>query len=131
MDNRVFNVNGSGDEMLLQVLKIAFMQAGRNTYAKAWLQTEEHGLVLCWVDSENLNTLPGAMTAEECMPMVKGWLSGEFAKSVKPAEWCEDVDHDGNNPDGWQVYVEGWGKVGPADYRAICGVRPAFMWHGK
>ncbi len=36
MDNRIFNVNGNGDDALLAAIKLAFQQEGKNTTAKAY-----------------------------------------------------------------------------------------------
>jgi len=132
MDNRVFNVNGSGTDLLLMALKLAFSQEGYGEKtAVSWAQTEEHGLILCWTEGEELNSLPASLSAEQCLPMVETWLKSEFANCVQMSKWCGNADHDGHNSDGWQVYVENWGHVGVAGYRAICGIKPAYMWHGK
>lgn len=132
MNNRLFNVNGKGKEMLLATLKLAFEQKGfSNTTAKSWIETEEHGLILCWCKDDKFNPLPSELTAEQCLPMVEQWLQGDFAKTVKLSKWCENIDHDGDNSLGWQVYVENWGHVGKAKSYAICGIKPAYMWHGK
>lgn len=132
MDNRVFNVNGSGTDLLLAALKLAFAQEGYGERsATAWVETEDCGLILCWVDDDKLNTFPAPLSAEQCLPLVEQWLEGDFAETVKPSKWCGNADHDGSNSRGWQVYVDDWGHVGIAGYRAICGIKPAFMWHGK
>ena len=36
MDNRIFNVNGKGDDMLLATLKLAFDQEGKKYHDK-WM----------------------------------------------------------------------------------------------
>lgn len=130
MDNRIFNVNGEGSEMLRKALQLAFMQEGRRTTCQAWAQSEDHGLVLMWCKGKGHNDLPCEMTAEQIVPMVEQWLDGEFAKRVTPGKWCDNRDHDGDNSIGWQVYCEEWGHVGASHY-AICGIRPAYLWHGK
>jgi hypothetical protein len=128
-DNRLFNVNGRGEDQLLAALKLAFSQEGSS--CKAWSQTRECGLILHWWDSDGgLNKLPGEMTPEDCLPIVLKWLGSDFASTVEPSEWCGDADHDGSNSIGWQVYVGDWGHVG-ASRTAICAVKPAYLWHGK
>lgn len=131
MDNRVFNVNGSGSDGLLKTLELAFMQAGRNTSCTGWFQTKEHGLVLCWVDgAEVINSLPAPLNASQCLSFVEQWLQGDFAKDVELSDWCGNADHDGHNSDGWQVYCEDWGHVA-SKWEAICGIKPSYCWHGK
>jgi len=130
MDNRVFNVNGSGDEMLKAALALVFRQEGERTACKSWIQTKEHGLVLLWCAGQGDSDLPAPLDSEGVFPLIKQWLTSEFAKSVTPSDWCQNQDHDGSNSDGWQVYCEDWGHVAGSHY-AICGIKPAYMWHGK
>ncbi|NIB43759.1 hypothetical protein HBA55_29420 [Pseudomaricurvus alkylphenolicus] len=128
MDNKVFNVNGSGEDQLLKTLELAF---GGQT-CSGWQETEDHGMILCWTaDSVGINPMPGDLTAEQCLPFITAWLESDFASKVKFGEMCgpyksSDVD----NGKGWQVYVEQWGHVGNQHY-SICAVRPAYMWYGK
>lgn len=131
MDNRVFNVNGSGDEMLLKALELVFLQDSENCKCTGWFETKENGLVLCWSSSsKNINPIPGKMTAKDCIPFVKSWLDSEFSAEVNLSDWCGNCDHDGHNSIGWQVYCEDWGHVAN-EFSAICGIKPAYMWHGK
>ena len=85
MDNRIFNVNGAGEQMLLDTLKLVFTQEGDNTTCKAWKQTDEHGLLLLWwhEDRDKTNPFPAPMTAEQCLPFVTAWLKSDAAKKVK------------------------------------------------
>lgn len=129
MDNRIFDVNGKGSDLLLLTLQLAFKQSG-NEVCKAWRQTPENGLVLEWWEKEGNNPLPSPLTAEQCLPIAENWLSGDFAKKVQPDARCVDLKHDGHNSLGWQVYCEEWGHVG-GEHTAICAIRPAFIWHGK
>ncbi|MBL4800193.1 MAG: hypothetical protein JKY50_22585 [Oleispira sp.] len=130
MDNRVFNVNGKGTDMLLQALKLVFSQEGQRTTCSSWAESKEHGLILTWCKGEGDHDLPSDMDASSCLSFVSSWLASDFAKDVVPSEWCGDTDHDGHNSEGWQVYCEGWGHVGGNHY-AICAIKPAYMWHGK
>ncbi len=131
-DNRLFNVNGIGSEMLVKALELSFMQESDRTHmCSGWMQTEEHGLILCWSNSrEDVNSFPSDLSAQECLPIVEQWLLGDFAKTVKLARWCEDNDHDGHNKLGWQVYCEDWGHVN-GRWETICAIRPAYIWYGK
>lgn len=144
MDNRIFRINGSGQDMLLQTLKLAFSQYGPrfNHKTKAfenfqrcsgWSESVEHGLILHWsADAEGVYPFPGGtrLDPEGIIGMVWNWLQTDFAKTVKLEEWCEDADHDGSNSEGWIVYVEDWGHVG-GHFTSICAIKPAFLWHGK
>lgn len=130
MDNRIFNVNGSGSDMLLKALELVFLQEGDHARCHAWVESKTHGLILLWTDAEESNRLPAPLTASECLPLIERWLQSDFAKEVQLSDFCQDDDHDGHNSEGWQVYCEAWGHVGDNHY-AICGIKPAFMWHGK
>lgn len=130
MDNRIFNVNGEGRDMLHKALELVFQQEGKNTTCRAWKQTKEHGLILLWSDSSDANAFPAPLSAEECVPMIEKWLASDFAKTVELSRFCDNADHDGDNGKGWQVYCEDWGHVG-GDHYAICGIKPAYMWYGK
>lgn len=131
MDNRVFNVNGSGEQMLLDALRLAFLQEGKTALCKGWQETK-NGLVLTWFVDKNQTPLPSTigMTADEVLPIVTAWLRGGGAKDVVMDGWDANLDHDGENSMGWRVFVGDWGHVDGIT-NAICAVKPAFMWHGK
>ena len=132
-DNRVFNVNGCEDEQLLAALKLAFEQRREGQTCKGWIFDKDKGLIFLWFceDKEKQSfKLPSKLTAEQCFPLVLGWLNSEMAGQMRYEEWDADADHDGSNSRGWRVYCEDWGHVGGNPY-AICAVRPAFLWHGK
>jgi len=128
-DNRLFNVNGKGIELLTKTLELAFLQADFGSCA-SWEESKEHGLILSWSPSGAKNKFPAELSAEEITPIVINWLNSDFAKEVELSDWCGDADHDGNNGSGWQVYVENWGHVGDSHY-AICAIKLAFLWYGK
>lgn len=130
-DNQVFNVNGSGDEALLDTLKLIFKL--RKYKCVGWTQSKTHGLILHWTCNlkGDVFKLPGdGLNADECFGLVKKWLCSDFADDVEPSAWCEDSDHDGCNSQGWQVYVENWGHV-DGHQSAICAIKKAYIWHGK
>lgn len=139
MDNRVFNVNGSGKKMLADVLRLALFQSG-GCYEKSvfgerkaagWTFSEEKGLILLWhVDKSTGNAFIAPLGPEALAEMVYEWLSSEQATSVQLTDWDKDLDHDGHNSEGWRVYCEDWGHVGNNSY-AIVAITPAYMWHGK
>ena len=131
MDNRIFNVNGSGEEMLLAALRLAFMQDGSNRRCRGW-QLTKNGLVLAWYVEGNTVPFPGSrgMTAEEVLPVVLSWLVGDDAKGVLMEGLDANADHDGDNSLGWRVFCEDWGHAGGCT-TAICAVKPAYLWYGK
>ena len=145
MDNKVFNVNGQGDEMLLATLKLKFMQGGNNTTAKAWTVTKKRGLILFWwfkpgdekevqgnFECEDYvkHPFPAPMTAEQCLPFVKAWLEDPKKEDIELDHWDKNLDHDGSNGPGWRVFSEDWGHVNGC-HDAICAIKPVYMWYGK
>lgn len=135
MDNKIFNVNGSGYAMLEQTLILAFMQSGGESYpstAKGWIFNKDKGLILLWsVDGRtDVCRFPIPMFASDVVNMVYKWLGSNEALTMTFTGWDADADHDGCNELGWRVYVEDWGKVG-GDSGAICAVRPSYNWLGK
>lgn len=139
MDNRVFNVNGSGQETLAKVLELAFAQEGRNIKAKYFVVDKKKGLILLWYihDSweKNVSKFLTPLTAKAVTPVVMEWLRSDAAKDIELGDWDSDADHDGSNSEGWRVYCERWGHIKGEDglsYNgSIVAITPAFMWHGK
>lgn len=130
MDNRIFNVNGRGTEMLTDTLKLVFTQWGKNSRCVSWRFNKDKGLILKWHAEDGDSILPSPMTAEECIPMIVSWLNSGVAKNMTYQRWDADEDHDGENCMGWRVYCEDWGHVDDSFY-AICAVRPVYLWYGK
>ena len=128
MDNRIFNVNGSGDSMLLKTLQLVFEQC--DSTCKAWTFSKNHGLILLWYKEQDVNTFPTPLNAEQCLPFVVAWLNDDEAKTVKLTGWDEHADHDGSNGVGWRVYCEDWGHVDNIS-SAICAIKPVVLWYGK
>lgn len=131
MDNRIFNVNGSGKDLLLMALRVAFMQEGHEATARSWVINREHGLGLCWARDHTGGTpFFTPISAGDALPMVWNWLEADDdAKAMKCEGTDADADHDGHNARGWRVHFGD--AEGAASSYAICFVRPAFMWHGK
>jgi hypothetical protein len=130
-DNRIFNINGKGDEMLLDTLRLVFKQNGFG--CSGWKFSIDHGLILTWhVDKEcNINAFPEKLNADQCLPIVSSWLKGKEAKTVKHTlNWDMFTDHDGSNSEGWRVYCEDWGHVAGL-HIAICAIKPVTLWYGK
>jgi hypothetical protein len=131
MDNRIFNVNGKGSQMLLHTLELVFEQT--NLKCVGWIFSKTHGLILTWhLDDKNIIPLPTTkgLTASEVLPVVLSWLESDMAKTIKLEHWDSNYQHDGSNSKGWRVYCEDWGHV--ADHScAICAILPVFLWYGK
>lgn len=131
MDNRIFNVNGSGKEMLEAALKLVFAQKWGKTTAASWSICPNKGLILYWHDKvKHSSKFITPMSAEEVVSTVWAWLQSVDAKDITMEDWDADCDHDGSNSLGWRVFVEDWGHVNNNHY-TICAIKPAYMWHGK
>jgi hypothetical protein len=130
-DNRQFNVNGQGEEMLGRALALAFEQSDVGVgMAKAWKRDDEHGLILLWSASHG-TAFPSPMDAQDVLPMVMAFLKEQKeTPTVKCEGWDANADHDGSNSLGWRVHCGDWGHVGSCHY-SICAVKPVYLWHGK
>jgi hypothetical protein len=131
-NNRIFNVNGQGDDMLLKTLELAFMNAGGKV-AKAWKHDPKYGIILCWYYDKNdigTNPLPAPMTPEQCLPFVLAYLKSDDAKTVECTGWDGVCDHDGSDSSGWRVYCGDWGHIGNVS-STIVAIKPVVLWHGK
>ena len=126
-DNRVFNVNGKGQDMLLATLKL--VQAQAYSKFRGYKVSKKHGIILLWCAEKGIS-FPSELSAEEVTPIVLSWLNSKEAKEIETVDWDKDADHDGSNSVGWRVYCEDWGHVDHESY-AICAVKPVFLWHGK
>lgn len=130
MDNRIFNVNGEGDEMLLHALELVFAQEGENTKAAAWKYDQKKGLILLWYADERAVNFPAPLTPKACLPFILAWLETKDAAAVERTHKDASIDHDGSNGAGWRVYCEDWGHVGDFT-NAICAIKPVTLWFGK
>jgi len=133
MDNRIFNVNGIGDDFLLETLRLVFKHGGYDHKCQSWKETPEV-LILSPYPSSNakgFSGFPGSsgLTADEILPMVLVWLNSASAKKINMTDWDRDLDHDGSNILAWRVFVGDWGKVDGVT--AICAIKPAYLWYGK
>ena len=126
-DNRIFNVNGESDSTLLMALTLAFEESEYKCVG--WTQSATHGLQLEMGIDTQTNVFPTPLSASECFPLVKQWLSGNFAQMVECEGTDADADHDGHNNRGWRVYVEDANGYCPT--HAICRIKPAYIWYGK
>lgn len=133
MDNKIFNVNGSGQRMLEDTLRLVFLQSSERTTAKSWSLCPKKGLILYWfdkVDGVKVNEFITPIDATAVTPIVWAWLNSDEALNIEMLGYDSNTDHDGSNSLGWRVFVEEWGHVNNSPY-AICAIKPAYMWHGK
>lgn len=130
-DNRVFNVNGFGDDQLLSTLELVFNQESDRCTCCGWIDTKL-GIILAKYPSKDVIPFPSkkGLTAKECLPMVLAWLRNDDHKEVEMEGWDANHYHDGSNKLGWRVFVEDWGHVGNY-HEAICCIKPAYLWLGK
>lgn len=132
MDNRVFNVNGEGDDLLRSTLYFAFSQAGHR--CEGWRIDVEKGFILYWhVEGDNplVAKFPFPIGSDSVFSLVKEYLArNETWKEAKLTSWDRNADHDGSNSQGWRVYTEDWGQIAHDCY-AFLAITPAYLWHGK
>lgn len=133
MDNRIFNINGDGDDLLRSTLYFAFTQAGFAT-AKGWRISPEKGLILFWyVDEKDkgVTRFPSPVCSDTVMHLVKDYLNNKDTwKNTKFEGFEIDASHDGHNTRGWRVYCEEWGHIEGVHY-AFLAIKPMYLWHGK
>jgi len=133
-DNKIFNVNGCGQEKLLATLRLVQMDNNNPIYNKfkAYKISKKHGLILFWYIEKNDTSIPfpTELTAEEVAPIVMKWLNTKEAMETEMSDWDKNIDHDGSNSVGWRVYCEDWGHVDNSNC-AVCAIKPVFLWHGK
>ena len=131
MDNRMFNVNGRNDVVLMDTLKLAFTDEYRENTCKGWIFDPKKGLLLVqYGNEEDINKFPTDMSAAEVFPFVWKWLKSDESRTVELESWERDLDHDGHNTIGWRVYVEDWGHVNNR-WGILCAVKPIYLWYGK
>lgn len=141
MDNRVFNVNGRGLDMLEEALKLAFFQdgfSGDSETAVGWTFNPDKGLVLLSSIPDSVNDVskyvrfPVEMSADEVAPIVYKWLESNEAKNMKLSGWdayCRDEEVE--NESGWRVFIEDWGHIEGVSGSPICAITPSANWLGK
>lgn len=141
-DNRVFNVNGRGVDMLEKALALVSCNGSSASFSGETYDSDPTtiigsivdpncGLIWLWAECDGCVKYPVPLTVRQAAEISFAWLETKEAKAMKCDDWDADDDHDGDNTRGWRVYCEDWGHVGIADWKAICAVRSAYLWHGK
>jgi len=133
MDNRVFNVNGRGVELLALTLQVAVQQ--RSQLPRGFRKDEQRGLVLYWyIDEDDQENSPtpflGQPSILELASLILQALDEDWAKKIPCEDWDADTDHDGHNVLGWRAYCDDWGHIGD-DSSAFLAIKPAYLWIGK
>jgi hypothetical protein len=133
-DNRIFNINGGGEAMLLDTLKLVFRQEGENTTAKGWIKDPDKGMILLWWSDGNnpdYHPFPSELNAIQILPVIVAYLESEEADKVTKEKWEEQYgDSDVTCNKGWRVYCEDWGHVKSIS-SAICAIKLVYLWYGK
>lgn len=130
MDNRIFNINGTGQNSLRKALELAFDQV--KSKADGYIINPEKGFILVKYNDDHSIPFPIPLDSESVAPIVWHWLQKD--PQITLNNWDRDFNHDGHNSKGWRVYCEDWGhiKVKNYEYRnVIVAITPAYMWHGK
>ncbi len=145
MDNFSIDVTAEGATTLRELFNIAFRHncAGdrvthwsvrhlctpTNPAAKpAWVDAPGDGttpvLVLYWHAPErgDHTAFPWPHDVEAATRCAWGWLENQ--------DFGEQPDHDGDNGQGFRVFVDPWGQVAGSSY-AVVGVTLAWAMYGK
>jgi hypothetical protein len=72
------------------------------------------------------------VNADAALEIVQRYLDSSPEDKCTISESCYNLNHDGENKLGWQVYKNKWGYAGNAKDKeyAICGTKPAYLWIG-
>jgi hypothetical protein len=135
-DNLGLMVRAKTRETFEMAMRIAFQYESK---AVAYAVDYKHGMILYWSKPTNsvfnAQPLPYAMNVDQVINFVWGWLESlwenydEYKKFIMP-DGGENVDHDGHNEKGFQVYNSNWGNIGN-DWYSFVAISPAYIWIGK
>jgi hypothetical protein len=138
-DNKLFNINGKGKEMLDVTLQLAIYQhwgalksAIREMTFTGWRFDSQAGLVLTTYDTprKDYNVFVTPLTTEQTAEFVINQIARPEYKDIPLGHWEDDCDHDGHNSHGWRAYMGDWGQIG-SDWHSLLAVKPVYLWHGK
>jgi hypothetical protein len=138
-DNKIFNINGKGKEMLDVTLQLAIYQdwgplrgALRGMQFTGWRFDPEAGLVLTTYDTpgKDYNVFVTPLSTEQTAEFVINQITRPEYKDIPLGQWEDDADHDGHNSRGWRAYMGDWGQIG-GDWRSLIAIKPVYLWHGK
>lgn len=138
MDNRVFDFIGRTDEQLLMALELAMLnEYGESISAKGWMIDQKKGLILFEYLGESKSTaFPSPLGAEELFPLIKKYLSQESTwQNTDFSEFEVDLEHDGDNEEGFRIYTENFGGIQNSNKIKYSGsflaIKPCYCWYGK
>ena len=135
-DNVRLLIRARNKETYKLAMQLGFMEW---EIAVGYSVSKEEGLVFYWSLPSpvgGFKDLPFDMDYKEATEFAWSWLQKlDWDKFDFPLSG-EDVDHDGDNERGWQVWngVDKWDdeeKDNYPDGRAFVAVRPAYIWLGK
>jgi len=138
MDNRILNINGTGDELLRGAIQLAYWQDGllgtRETLATNWHVDEKYGFVAFAYAPYNFKDaakFPVGLDSNGLFETVVRWLRSTESEEIACEGWDRNYVGDASTERGWRVYVGDWGHVGRYNSGVICAIKPAYMWYGK
>lgn len=128
-DNVKFDVTTDGKDGLLEIITLAYKVTGHRK-AKGYVILNIDGvqtlIFLCATDGpckEKLSKFPAPLDAEASTIVAAQWLEQQ--------EMGIGPDHDGDNVEGFRVFVKNWGHIGEAHYATIVGIAPYWLTLGK
>lgn len=126
-DNRKFDVNGRGPEMLKLALELVLNQTGMQV--RSWKKDLYKGLVLYWLedmdDAQKFITPPSIDTLAN---MVWDWIRSDEQYDIKlEKDEVEFPSDAGSNTRGWRVYYD---RENGGFYQVIT-IKPINLWHSK
>lgn len=125
MFNRQFNINGSGKEMLLDTIRLAFLQEGKNCGAYSYIINPRKGLILFW--NSTGTCFPVGLSPETVTDIIWEWMKGKTGFDPEQIDaWSSNY----NCIEGWRAYCETGGKVGEYS-NVIIAVKPTYLWQEK
>jgi len=138
VDNQIFDINGKGLAVLDKTMDLAFTDRcyDNNQTAKSWAYHSQYGLLFFAYGNDG-HKFPTPLTGIQCSSIAWEWLktpegkASDFDFSSHEKKMVGNADHDGDNSEGWRVYLEDWGHVGSYSSGVICAVMPCYLWHGK
>lgn len=140
MDNRIFNVNGSGKKKLLLALSLLMDDWAIATISHFSISKEKGFILHSWKTENtrpflNLMGDPQPLDLPDLVDVLDKWLKSPEALETKMEGWDEDIDCDGSTELGWRVYVEDWGHIKNSehtiDHSTIAAIKPVYLWYGK
>lgn len=140
-DNKLFNVNGRGPEMLAKTIDLAFHQewgnfmgANSEGVITGWRFSPTAGIILTYSQSDGVitkyNKFVTPLSLLDAAKFVIRQLESDESQAVPLERWEDNMDHDGHNSIGWRAYLGDWGQI-DSDWYALVAIKRVYLWHGK